>query len=203
MTHYTLMQCAIPKNLMVPFVTACNNNLEYFVTVDDVLGDSKPHSLADINEIFDLSDPTFKTIVVRVNPYKRVIMAYLKSITPSVDTERKIDPNYVDYTGCTNLTEFLDIYLNPSNPNYSFNSLNLSPYYESKNGLSVSYMLEFDTFATDVKSIPEFATVENTDYLAEAQAACANYTQMYTEADKLKVAEVFATDFAAWNYTFE
>jgi hypothetical protein len=196
------MQCAIPKEYMISFITACNNTLDYFVTVDDLLGDSEPHSLSEINDIFDLSDTQFKTIAVRISPYKRIVLAYLKSMNPEVDAERKLGPNYVDYTGCTNLTEFLAIYLNPENPMYDSHSLNVSPYYASVNNISVSYMLDFDTFSTDVKTISEFANIENVDYLAEAQAACANYKQMYTEADKAKVAEVFAIDIAAWNYTF-
>lgn len=203
MNHYTLMQCAIPKEQMISFITACNNNLDYFITVDDLLGDSEPHSLAEVNEIFDLADPQFKTIAIRINPYKRLVLAYLKSINPVVDAERKAGPNYVDYTVCNTLSEFVDLYLNPENPNFGFNGLNVAPFYAPINNISVTYMLEFDTFNTDVKSIPEFAILEDVDFLADAHAACANYKDLYTEASKAKVAEVFAVDIATWNYTFE
>ena len=203
MNHYTLMQCAIPKEYMISFVTACNNTLDYFVTVDDLLGDSEPHTLSEINEIFDLADPQFKTIAVRINPYKRMVLAYLKSIDPVVDAERKNGPNYVDYTKCTTLSEFLDLYLSPENPSFGFNGLNVTPFYAPVNNISISYLLEFDTFSADVKAIPEFATVENVDYLAQAQSLCANYREMYTETSKAKVAEVFAVDLATWSYTFD
>jgi hypothetical protein len=197
------MQCAIPKEQMISFITACNNNLDYFVTVDDLLGDSEPHSLSEINDIFDLSDPQFKTIAVRINPYKRLVLAYLKSINPLVDAERKLGPNYVDYTVCNTFSEFLDLYLSPSNPNFNLHSLNVSTLYEPISTASISYLLEFDTFSTDVKTIPEFANIEDVSYLAEAQAMCANYKELYTEADKAKVADLFAVDLASGNYTFE
>jgi hypothetical protein len=204
MTHYTLLQTAIPREYLLPFVQACSTHLEYFVTSDDLLGDQVIHPITEIHEIFDLTSNEFKTIAVRINPYKRVVLHYLKSMNPAVDTERKAGPNYVDYTGCKNLTEFVDLYLSPTNPTYATqNSLNAAPFYTSGDGkLTVSYLLDFDTFNTDVRTIPEFATVEDVDYLAVAHEACAGYKELYTDAAKLKVAEVFAVDIATWNYTF-
>jgi hypothetical protein len=205
MTHYTLLQYAIPREYMLHFVQACNTNLEYFVSADDLLGEQENHSINSVHEIFDLTSSEFKTIAVRINPFKRMALFYKSKTNPILDAQWKMGPNYVDYTGCKSLTEFLDLYLSPENPNYSSqNSVNTAPFYVSADSnLAVSYLLDFDNFNVDVRTIPEFATIENVDYLAEGHAACEDYKALYTEADKLKVAEVFAVDIAAWNYTFE
>jgi hypothetical protein len=205
MTHYTLMQYAIPREYMLPFIQACNTHLEYFITSDDLLGEQDLHPITEIHEIFDLTSNEFKTIAVRINPYIRMVLFYKNRINPDLDSQWKTGPNYVDYTGCKSLTEFLDLYLSPENPNFlSQNSVNAAPFYVSEDGkIKVSYLLDFDTFNTDVRTIPEFASVDNVDYLAGAHAECEGYKALYTEADKLKVADVFAVDIATWNYTFE
>ena len=201
MTHYTLLQYAIPRGAMLPFITACNTNLEYFITADDLLGHDSIHSLSDINDIFDLTNEEFKTISVLINPYKRMVLFYKNRINPEEDAQFKLGPNYVDYTACKTFSEFLNLYLDPTNPNYSIhNSVSVLPFLTGS--IEVSYELDFDNFNTDIRNIPEFATVENVDFLAEAHAACADYQELYTDADKAKVAEVFAADIARWNYTF-
>jgi len=201
MKHYTLLQYAIPKEYMLSFITACTDTLDYFITADDLLGHESIHSLATINEIFDLSNHEFKTIAVLINPYKRMVLFYKNRIKPEVDAQFKLGPNYVDYTGCNTFSEFLTLYLDPSNPNYSaHNSVIVAPFLEGS--IPVSHELDFDNFNTDIKQIPEFANIDNVDFLAEAHAACSDYQELYTDADKAKVAEVFATDIAKWNYTF-
>lgn len=204
-THYTLMQYAIPREYMLPFVQACNDNLEYFVTADDLLGDMDSHPITEINDIFDLTSEEFKTIAVRINPFKRMVLFYKSKTNPTLDALWKMGPNYVDYTVCKTFTEFLDLYLSTNNPNYSsHNAVNIAPFYISADSsVSISYLLDFDNFNVDIRTIPEFANVADVNYLAEAHAACSDYQELYTEADKLKVAEVFAVDIAAWNYTFE
>lgn len=205
MTHYTLLQYAIPREYMLHFVQACNTHLEYFVSADDLLGEQDNHPITEVHEIFDLTSNEFKTIAVRINPFKRMVLFYKSKTNSVLDAQWKTGPNYVDYTGCKSLTEFLDLYLSPENPNYgSQNAVNTAPFYESTDSnLAVSYLLDFDNFNVDVRTIPEFATVDNVDYLSEAHAACEGYKVLYTEADKLKVAEIFAVDIATWNYTFE
>jgi hypothetical protein len=205
MTHYTLMQYAIPREYMLPFIQECNTRLEYFVTADDLLGEQDSHPITEIHEVFDLTTEEFKTIAVRINPYKRVVLFYKSKTNPILDVQWKSDPNYVDYTACKTFTEFLDLYLSPENPNFgSQNSVNTAPFFMSaEKSLAVSYLLDFDTFNIDVKTIPEFATVDNVDYLAEAHAACEGYQALYSDADKLKVADIFAVDIATWNYKFE
>lgn len=202
MTHYTLLQYAMPREYVLPFITACNTHLEYFITADDLLGQDDIHPVSEIHDIFDLTNEEFKTIALLINPYKRMVLFYNNRIKPEVDAQFKLGPNYVDYTGCATFSEFLALYLDPSNPNYSsHNSVIVAPFLEGL--IDVSYELDFDNFNTDIRSVPEFATVENVDFLAEAHAACADYKELYTDADKAKVAEVFATDIAKWNYTFD
>jgi hypothetical protein len=176
--------------------------MEYFITADDLLGHEDIHPLPEINEIFDLTSDEFKTIVVLINPYKRMVLFYKNKTNPEIDAQLKLGPNYVDYTVCKTFSEFLDLYLDPTNPTYSTqNSVQVAPYFVES--LHVSYELDFDNFNTGVRAIPEFATLEDVDFLAQAHAACADYKELYTEADKLKVAEIFAVDIAKWNYKFD
>jgi hypothetical protein len=197
-THYTLMQSAMPRDYVKPFIQACNDKMQYFITSEDLLGEDEAHPITKLNEIFDLSLADFKTIAIKINPYKRIALFYVyyKSCP--------VDPEYTNYTGCATLTEFLDMYLNTHNPTYYIeNSVNASEYYTiPDSGITVSYLLEFDTFNTDVKTIPEFQNVDDVNYLAEAYAKLEGWKELYTDADKSRVAEVFATDIATWNYTF-
>ena len=204
MTHYTLMQYAIPREYMLPFVQACQTHLEYFVSADDLLGDKENHPISSVHEIFDLTSNEFKTIAVRINPYLRMVLFYKSKTNPVLDAQSKTNSDYVDYMGCKTFSEFVAAYLNPTNKNYlTQNSVNTAPYCETVDGkIKVNYLLDFANFNTDVRTIPEFATVENVDYLAEAHAACEGYQALYSDADKARVAEVFAVDIAAWNYTF-
>lgn len=191
------MQSAMPRDYLKLFIVACAGKMEYFITVEDLLGFDKAYSISELNEIFDLTSEEFKTIVIKINPYKRMALFYQYYITCQVD------PDYTDYTGCTTLTEFLDIYLSEANPTYlTENSVNASVIYSVGN-LSISYLLDFDTFNTDVKNIPEFQNVTDVNYLAEAYGKLEGWKELYTEADKARVAEVFATDIATWNYTFD
>ena len=204
MTHYTLLQYAIPRVYMAPFVQACHAKLEYFVTADDLLGDIEIHPLSEINDIFDLTSEEFKTILFLINPYKRMVLFYKDKTTKEWDAQSKrgTENLYVDYTVCKTFTEFLDLYLSPTNPNYSTqNALNAAPYL-SNIPVQPSYVLDFDNFNTDVRTIPEFANVADVDYLAEAHKACEGYKDLYTDADRLKVAEIFAADIAKWDYKF-
>jgi hypothetical protein len=202
MTHYTLLQYAMPREYVLPFIAACNTHLEYFITADDLLGHEDIHPLPEINEIFDLNSEEFKTIAILINPYKRMVLFYKNRTNPVIDAQFKLGPDYVDYTVCKTFSEFLNLYLNPSNPNYStMNALTAAPFFSGT--LQVNYQLDFDNFNTDVRSIPEFANLTDVDFLAQAHAACADYKELYTDADKAKVAEVFAVDIAKWNYTFE
>jgi len=204
MTHYTLMQYAIPREYMLPFVQACYTHLEYFVSADDLLGEKENHPISAVHEIFDLTSNEFKTIAVRINPYLRMVLFYKSKTNPVLDAQAKTNSDYVDYMGCKTFSEFVVAYLNPTNKNYlTQNSVNTAPYCETVDGkIKVNYLLDFANFNTDVRTIPEFATVENVDYLAEAHAACEGYQALYSDADKARVAEVFAVDIAAWNYTF-
>ena len=204
MTHYTLLQYAIPREYMTTFVQACNNKLEYFVTADDLLGEKENHPITEIHEIFDLTSNEFKTIAVRINPYERIVLFFKSKTNADFDAQLKLSPDYVDYMGCKTLTEFIALYLDPANPTYATqNAVNTAPFYTTDTGkLSVSFLLDFTAFNTDIRTIPEFAEVADVDYLAEAHKDCEGYAALYTEADKLKVAEVFAVDIAAWNYTF-
>jgi hypothetical protein len=197
-THYTLMQSAMPRDYVKPFILACTERMDYFITSEDLLGEDDAHPITKINEIFDLSLADFKTIAIKINPYKRIALFY------TYYKSREVDPEYTNYTECATLTEFLDMYLSTHNPTYYMeNSVNASLYYTSPdNSITVSYLLEFDTFNTDVKTIPEFQNVTDVNYLAEAYANLEGWKELYTEADKARVAEVFATDIATWNYTF-
>jgi hypothetical protein len=191
------MQNAMPRDYVTPFITACNDKLNYFITADELLGYDDAHPISELNEIFDLSLPEFKTMAIKINPYKRIALFYDYYVS------RIPDPDYTNYTECTTLTEFLDIYLNTNNPTYlTENSVNASLIYISGN-ITVSYLLDFDTFNTDVKTIPEFQNVTE-DYLTEAYAKLEGdgWKELYTDADKARVAEVFAKDIVTWNYTF-
>lgn len=202
-THYTLLQSPIPNVYLNPFIRNAYTHLTYFVTADELLGDDSTHTLKDINEVFDLSSNEFKTIAVNINPYKRMVLHYLKAMDPEVDLRHQSRPDYVNYLDCENFTEFVDLFLSPNNPKFERNSRNSAEIYIDPDAtIQVSYLLDFDNFNTDIRAIPEFSTLTDVDYLAEAHALCAGYKDLYTEAAKQKVAEVFATDIATWNYTF-
>jgi hypothetical protein len=191
------MQNALPKDYLKLFIMACAGKMEYFINVEDLLGDTQVHLITDLNEIFDLTSDEFKTIAIKINPYKRIALFYQYYLTCDVD------PDYTNYTECATLTEFLDIYFSTSNPTYlTENSVNASLVYSVGN-LNISYLLDFDTFNTDIKTIPEFANTTDENYLAECYSKLEGWKELYTEADKARVAEIFATDIATWNYTFD
>ena len=196
----------MPKAYVQTFTHACQTTIDYFITSETLLGKNKIHTLNDIDEVFDLRDnPEFKTIGVRINPYKRMVLYYKNKTDPVLDFGWKENPNYVDYTGCKTFSEFLELFLDPENINYNAytcNALNIAPYVKTGDDrLAIDYLLEFDTFDDDIKAIPAFAGDTNS-YLAEAHAACEGYESLYTESDKLKVAEVFALDIATFGYKF-
>lgn len=206
MNHYTLMQIVIPKAFVQKFTHACQTTIDYFITSETLLGKNKIHTLNDLDEVFDLkNNPEFKTIGVRINPYKRMVLYYKNKTDPVLDQGWKDNPNYVDYTGCKTFSKFLELFLDPSNINYNAytcNALNIAPYVKTTDGkLSINYLLDFDTFTDDIKAIPEFADT-TVDYLFEAHAACEGYESLYTESDKAKVAKVFALDIATFDYKF-
>jgi hypothetical protein len=192
------MQSAIPRDYVKPFILECTNKLDLFITTEDLFGHDGAHPLTEVNQIFDLSLPDFKTIAIKINPYKRIALfyAYYKSC--------EVDPDYTNYTECATLTEFLDMYLDPSNPTFNTeNSVNVFPFYTiPDSSLTISYLLDFDTFNTDVKTIPGFEDVAEVDYLSECHSKLDGWKELYTEADKARVAEVFAVDIAAWGYQF-
>jgi hypothetical protein len=202
-THYTLLQSAIPGIYLSTFLRNAYTNLTYFVAADDLLGGDSIHTLNDINEVFDLSSSEFKTIAVNIDPYKRMVLNYFKAIDPVVDLQQQQYPNYVSYLDCENFTEFVELFLSPNNPKFDRNSLNSADLYIDPDAeIQVSYLLDFDNFNTDIRTIPEFSTLSDVDYLAEAHELCAGYKDLYTEPARQRVAEVFAKDIATWNYTF-
>ena len=202
-THYTLLQSPISGMYLSTFIRNAYTHLTYFVTADELLGDDSTHTLNDVNEVFDLSSNEFKTIAVNINPYKRMVLHYIKAMDPDVDLRHQQYHNYVNYLDCKNFTEFVELFLDPNNPKFERNSRNSAELYiDSDAKIQVSYLLDFDNFNTDIRAIPEFSTLTDVDYLAEAHALCAGYEDLYTEAARQKVAEVFATDIATWNYTF-
>jgi hypothetical protein len=202
-THYTLLQSAIPGVYLNTFLRNAYAHLTYLVTADELLGDDSIHTLNDINEVFDLSSNEFKTIAVIINPYKRMVLNYYKAIDPAVDLRHQQYPNYVNYLDCENFTEFVELFLSPDNPKSDRNPLNTTELYIDPDGeLHVSYVLDFDNFNTDIRTIPEFSTLTDVNYLAEAHALCAGYKDLYTESAKQRVAEVFAQEITTWGYTF-
>lgn len=202
-THYTLLQSPIPNVYLNPFIRSAYTHLTYFVTADELLGSDSIHTLNDINEVFDLSSNEFKTIAVNINPYKRMVLNYFKAMDPEVDLLHQSRPDYVNYLDCENFTEFVDLFLSPNNPKFERNSLNTTGLYIDPDAkIQVSYLLDFDNFNTDIRTIPEFSTVTDVDYLAEAHTLCAGYEDLYTESARQRVAEIFAKDITTWNYTF-
>jgi hypothetical protein len=168
-----------------------------------LLGSDSTHTLNDVNEVFDLSSNEFKTIAVNINPYKRMVLNYLKVMDPAVDLRHQQYPTYVNYLDCKNFAEFVELFLSPDNPKFERNSLNSTDLYiDPEAKIQVSYVLDFDNFNTDIRTIPEFSTLTDVDYLAGAHGLCAGYKDLYTEATRQKIAEVFAKDIATWNYTF-
>ena len=61
----------------VDFLQACSQKLEYFIDTKTLLGGEAIHPINEIDEIFDLSNSEeFKTIAVKINPFKRVVLHY-------------------------------------------------------------------------------------------------------------------------------
>jgi hypothetical protein len=120
----------------------------------------------------------------------------------SLNRERVFEEWLIAYPNEIQQNWFSREYL-PDNPKFERNSLNTNGLYiDPDSEIQVSYMLDFDNFNTDIRTIPEFSTLTDVDYLAEAHALCAGYKDLYTESAKQRVAEVFAQDIATWNYTF-
>jgi hypothetical protein len=200
MVHYTLLQDAIPSVFNIDFLQACSQKLEYFIDTKTLLGGEDVHSITVIDEIFDLSNSEeFKTIAIKVNPFKRVVLHYL-AYNNYPPEEYSDSEYYTQFTDNADFDKFVEHYFSPDNLEGPL--LNSCDFYFTDN-LSVTYLLEFDTFATDVRQIPEFSTVENTDYFHVAQDLSADYRSYYTtQATIDKVAQVYAKDLAKYGYTF-
>jgi hypothetical protein len=200
MVHYTLMQDAIPSVFNIDFLQACSQKLEYFIDTKTLLGGEAIHPINEIDEIFDLSNSEeFKTIAVKINPFKRVVLHYFAYNNYPAE-EYSDSEYYTQFTDTDDFDKFVEHYFSPDNLEGPL--VNSSDYYFTDK-LSVTYLLEFDTFATDIKQIPEFSTVENTDYFHVAQDLSADYRSYYTtQATIDKVAQVYAKDLAKYGYTF-
>jgi len=202
MRHYTLMQLVVPEPYKNKFVRACADKLEYFIDAKTILG-SGVHSLADVDAIFDLGNSEeFKTIAIKVNPFKRVVLDFL-SINLNLGVEMndtRLD-YYRQFDDVTDFNKFVEYHFSEENPDKT-PLLNTSAFYFTDT-LSVDYLLEFDTFATDVKAIPEFSAETDTDYMKNAQDDTATYRTRYNQASIDKVTEVYAADLAKYGYTFE
>lgn len=200
MTHYTMMQTPVPRTYQNEFMAACYVNLTNFNTSFTLLGGEGIHSLQDIGGVVDLSSDSIKTIGITINPYKRMVLNYFMIMDP--ETNRTLYNEY-DYSNCKTFPEFVKEFLDPANPSYLLgNSNNVASYYKPTNGPSVDYLLEFDTFETDIRSIPEFANSTNLDCFQKARQALTGFESLYDEESKQMVATVFAEDIAYWNYTF-
>jgi len=201
MIHYTLMQLAIPEPYKNKFVQACETKLEYFIDARTILGDGV-HSIADIDAIFDLgSSEEFKTIAVKINPFKRVVLDFL-SINLKVTTEindSRLD-YYREFTDINDFNKFVEYHFAEANPDKT-PYLNTSDYYFTDT-LSVDYLLEFDTFTTDIKEIPEFSTETDVDYFKTAREETADYKSLYNEASIAIVTDAYKNDLFKYGYSF-
>lgn len=199
MNHYTMLQSAIPDIYLKSFIQACTAKLEYFIESPTLLGENKLHSIDAIDEVFDLNNSTeFKTLAITINPYQRVHLFFLEKM---IELHNLKPGTGVDFTVYKNeFPKYVEEYLTvkPNETPYSTkNSYN--GYHGQK--ATVNYLLEFNTFLPDLKTIPEFAD-ETIDYMQAAQDDGANYRDFYDDATKAKVAEVFAEDLAGYGYKF-
>jgi hypothetical protein len=201
MVHYTLMQIAIPEPYKNKFLRACSDKLEYFIDAKTILGPGT-HSLAEVDAVFDLSSSEeFKTIAVKINPFKRVVLDFLAiKLNLSLGTNDDRLAYYAALPDMDDFNKFVEAHFADANPDKS-PLINSSPYYFTDT-LSVDYLLEFDIFADDVKRIPEFKDEPDTDYMKTAQDDTKDYKSMYSPASVSKVTEVYAVDLAKYGYTF-
>jgi hypothetical protein len=195
------MQLAIPEPFKNKFVQACETKLEYFIDARTILG-SGVHSIADIDAIFDLgSSEEFKTIAVKINPFKRVVLDFL-SINLKLNTELNDErlEYYRQFTDLNDFNRFVEHHFAEANPDKS-PYLNTSDYYFTDT-LSVDYLLEFDTFATDIKEIPEFSKETDVDYFKTAREETSGYAALYNQASIDTVTKVYEHDLFKYGYSF-
>jgi hypothetical protein len=194
-----MLQSAIPNTYLRDFMQACNTKLEYFIDSETLLGENKIHHIGDIDAVFDLNgSEEFKTFAIKINPFKRMVLFYHDKVM-SFDTIHPLDN--VDYRPYKHdFPAFVEFFLSDAAAKPELNRKNSHAMYD--NGIvKVNYMIEFDSFLSDLKEIPEFAT-ETVNYMLKAWQDVANYQELYDEATKAKVAEVFADDIRTYGYEF-
>lgn len=193
---YTLLQFPIPGR-HDELVNALHLHLDYCVQANILLNDGI-HPITSVDSVFDLKNNSeAKTIAIKLNPYKRVVL-WFKTVV-----EKGIIYGYgnIDYSSYKNFSDFVDYYLGDTIPENEGARLNMVDIYYS-DGLEPDYLLEFDTLAEDIKKIPEFNNVEDTDYLAQDYQDSLDYKDYYDEHTKAKVEAAYARDFAKFGYTF-
>jgi hypothetical protein len=193
---YTLLQFPIPGR-HTELINALHLHLDYCVEANVLLSDGI-HPITGIDDVFDLKNNNeVKTIAIKLNPYKRIVL-WFKYVV-----EKGIMYGYgnIDYSSYKKFSDFVDYYLSDAIPPEEGALLNMVDLYYA-DGLEPNYLLEFDTLATDIKQIPEFANVENTDYLAQDYQDSLDYKSYYDDSTKAKVEAAYAKDFAKFGYTF-
>lgn len=148
------------------------------------------HSLSDIDSLFDIkTNKDFKVIALYISPYKRFFSYYLASI------ETGNIMNSLSKEGFINFFENRDKLL------LQGIIANLSDVYEEKDGLSITYKIEFDTLVEDLRKIPNLEFVPD-DFIEFERNLLNQYRSYYTDEIKDWVSTMFAKDIQTYGYTF-
>jgi hypothetical protein len=177
----------------------CHSKLEYFIDGETLLGEGKVHNIGDIDAVFDLNNSEeFKTFAIKINPYKRMVLFYLDKVS-AYDSVHPLDNiDYTPYKG--DFDSFLAFFFSDAAAKPELNRKNSYGLYEN-GSVRVDYLIEFDSFLSDLKQIPEFAN-ESTNYMLKAWQDVGDYRSYYTDETKQLIATIFAEDIAGYGYEF-
>jgi len=196
MTHYTLLQFPIPGKHEALY-RALHDKLENFVDSLTLLG-AGLHSIADVAAAYEADKTSdHKIIAIKVNPFKRVLMLWQYVVIGGTP----YGYGNVDYSEYKDFNDFVAYYFSDKVPAIEGAHINMSSFYFTET-LKPDYLLDFDTFPNDIRTIPEFASDQDTDFFHDQYQATLNYRTFFNTASQATVEAAYAADIAKFGYTF-